>query len=82
MQNVTPDVRRAINKWIIQAALGVVGYGAIIFLAAGTLRWVWGWALFIVLTAMIAAHPLLLIPINPELLAGRPDVPVMTPRIP
>ncbi len=71
MPTMTPEVRKAINKWISQAALGVIGYGAIIFLAAGTLRWVWGWALFIILTAMIAAHPLLLIPINPELLAER-----------
>jgi protein-S-isoprenylcysteine O-methyltransferase Ste14 len=71
MPTMTPEVRKAINKWIIQAALGVIGYGAVIFLAAGTLRWVWGWALLIVLTATMAAHPLLLIPINPELLAER-----------
>ncbi len=66
-----PETRKAINKWIFQAALGVIGYGAIIFLAAGTLRWLWGWALLIVLTAVMAAHPILLIPINPELLAER-----------
>jgi protein-S-isoprenylcysteine O-methyltransferase Ste14 len=71
MRNLESAVRQAINKWIFQAALGVVGYGAIIFLAMGTLRWVWGWALLIILTAMMAAHPLLLIPINPELLAER-----------
>ncbi len=71
MPTMTPEVRRAINKWVFQAALGVIGYGAIIFLAAGSLRWVWGWALIIVVTAMMAAHPLLLIPINPELLAER-----------
>jgi protein-S-isoprenylcysteine O-methyltransferase Ste14 len=69
--SMTPEVRRAINKWIFQAALGVIGYGAIIFLAAGSLRWVWGWALVVVLTAVMAAHPILLIPINPELLAER-----------
>ena len=39
--------------------------------SAWTLNWLWGWTLLIILTAMIAAHPLLLIPINPELLAER-----------
>ncbi len=58
-------------KWVVQAAIGVVGYGALIFAAAGSVRWVWGWMLLIVITAMMAAHPLLLIPINPELLAER-----------
>lgn len=66
-----PEVQRDINKWITQAALGVIGYGAVIFLAAGSLRWLWGWALLIVMTGFMAAHPLLLIPINPELLAER-----------
>jgi len=68
---MAPDVRSAIHKWMIQAALGAVAYGAIIFLSAGSLRWVWGWALLLILVAMLAAHPLLLIPINPELLAER-----------
>ncbi|MCB9423242.1 MAG: isoprenylcysteine carboxylmethyltransferase family protein [Ardenticatenaceae bacterium] len=68
---MTSEIRRAINKWVFQAALGVIGYGTIIFLAAGTTRWVWGWMLLIVVTAVMAAHPLLLIPINPELLAER-----------
>lgn len=68
---MTPEVRRAIAKWIVQAMLGLVGYGLILFLAAGRLDWIWGWVQLIILTAFMAAHPILLIPINPELLAER-----------
>jgi protein-S-isoprenylcysteine O-methyltransferase Ste14 len=70
-QKITPQVRREITKWIVQAALGLVGYGLILFLAAGTVDWIWGWAQLTILAAFLAAHPLLLIPINPELLAER-----------
>jgi protein-S-isoprenylcysteine O-methyltransferase Ste14 len=68
---VSPETRRAIIKWIVQAVLGLIGYGFILFLSAGRLDWVWGWALLIVVAAFLAAHPLILIPINPELLAER-----------
>jgi protein-S-isoprenylcysteine O-methyltransferase Ste14 len=70
-QKITPQVRREINKWIVQAAFGWVAYGLILFLAAGRVDWIWGWAQLVVLAAFLAAHPLLLIPINPELLAER-----------
>jgi protein-S-isoprenylcysteine O-methyltransferase Ste14 len=70
-QKMTPQVRREITKWIVQAALGLVGYGLILFLAAGRVDWIWGWVQLIILAAFMAAHPLLLIPINPELLAER-----------
>ena len=70
-QKITPQVRREITKWIVQAALGLVGYGLILFFAAGTVDWIWGWVQLAVLAAFLAAHPLLLIPINPALLAER-----------
>ena len=68
---MTPQVWQGVIKWIVQAAVGVVGYAAIIFLSAGTLRWFWGWAFVIVLALSLIAHPLILLPINPELLAER-----------
>lgn len=71
MSRITPQVRREIIKWIVQAALGWVAYGLILFLAAGRVDWIWGWVQLIVLAAFMAGHPLLLIPINPELLAER-----------
>lgn len=68
---ITPEVRRAIIKWNVRAILGIPVYGLILFLPAGRLNWVWGWVLLGVLTAVMAAHPLLLVPLNPELLAER-----------
>jgi protein-S-isoprenylcysteine O-methyltransferase Ste14 len=68
---LAPETRRAIIHWVVQAALGIVGYAAMLFLAAGTLAWRWGWVLIVVLAAFMAAHPVILIPINPELLAER-----------
>jgi hypothetical protein len=65
------ETRRSIIKWIIQAILGWIGYVGTIILASGRLEWIWGWALLIVVGAFLAAHPLILIPINPELLAER-----------
>lgn len=65
------EVRRKIVKWIIQASVGAVGYGAVIFLSAGTLKWLWGWILLGELVVLLAAHPLILIPKDPDLLAER-----------
>ena len=70
-REITPEMRRAIVKWCVQAALGLVGYGLILFLAAGTLDWLWGWVLLAILASFMAAHPLILVPINPELLVER-----------
>jgi protein-S-isoprenylcysteine O-methyltransferase Ste14 len=66
-----PEDRRAIVKWIVQAVFGLAGYAMIISLTAGALDWVWGWVLVAVLGAVLATHPLLLIPINPDLLVER-----------
>jgi protein-S-isoprenylcysteine O-methyltransferase Ste14 len=68
---VSPQTRREIVKWVVQVVLGLAGYGLILFLSAGRVDWIWGWALWIVVAAFLAAHPLILIPINPELLAER-----------
>lgn len=70
-RDTSPKVRREIVKWNLQAGLGLIGYGLLLFLSAGRLDWFWGWAQFLILAGFLAAHPLLLIPINPELLAER-----------
>ena len=70
-QEITVEARRGIIRWIVQAILGLVAYGLVLFLAAGRIDWLWGWAQLVVLAAFLAAHPLLLLPINPELLAER-----------
>jgi protein-S-isoprenylcysteine O-methyltransferase Ste14 len=70
-KEITPEMRRAITKWILQSAAGVVAYGVLLFLAAGCLAWVWGWVLLALLAAFLIAHPLILVPINPDLLVER-----------
>jgi len=70
-RTMTPEVRRRIVSWIVQTALGFVGYGAILFLSAGRLGWLWGWVFLGLLAAVLISHVLILVPINPELLAER-----------
>lgn len=77
---ISPEVRSEILKWIIQSAFGLVGYGLILFLCAGSLSWLWGWVLLGVLAAFLAAHPLILIPIDPALLAER-EMGLRDPRV-
>ena len=70
-KEISAEDRQTILKWCIQSAGGLVGYAAIIFLAAGRLDWLWGWV-FIGLTAIfLASHVVLLVPINPDLLVER-----------
>ena len=68
-----PETRRKIMLWCVQSALGLVGYGVIIFLAAGSIGWVWGWALLAVSAAALVGHVVVLVPINPDLLAERQE---------
>ncbi len=68
---LNPETRRLIQMWIVQSALGMIVIGLLLFLGAGRADWVWGWLQVAVLAGFLAAHPLLLIPINPELLAER-----------
>lgn len=70
-RDMTPEVRQKVTQWIVQSAFGLIGFGLLLFLSAGRPDWLWGWALVVVLAAFLAAHPLILIPINPELLAER-----------
>ncbi len=65
------ETRRAIRCWIAQATLGWLAYAVILFTAAGRVDWVWGWVFVGILAALLAAHPLILIPIDPDLLAER-----------
>jgi len=70
-QEITPEAKQAIIKWCLQSLLGMFGYALIIFLSAGTINWVWGWVLIGVLAAFLLAHPLILVPLNPDLLVER-----------
>ncbi|HVP89632.1 MAG TPA: isoprenylcysteine carboxylmethyltransferase family protein [Terriglobales bacterium] len=68
---MTREEHRAVARWIVKAAVGVVGYAAVLFLAAGRLDWLWGWVFIAAVALVIAAHPILLIPLDPGLLAER-----------
>jgi protein-S-isoprenylcysteine O-methyltransferase Ste14 len=68
---ITPEIRNKILQWIRSAALGMLGYGALLRLTAGAWNWLWGWVFLILLTCAMAAHVVILVPINPGLLADR-----------
>jgi protein-S-isoprenylcysteine O-methyltransferase Ste14 len=68
---ITPQMRREINRWIVQAAFGMIGYGLVLFFVAGRVNWLWGWLMLIIVVIFMAAHPLILVPINPALLVER-----------
>ena len=68
---MTPEIRRQVLAWIRGAFLGMIFYAAVILLAAVRWDWLWGWVYIGLLAAALAAHPLVLIPINPALLADR-----------
>jgi len=63
--------KKLIRSWIYQSALFLIVYPLIFFIAAGDWKWGWGWVFYFILTVFLTAHPLLLIPINPQLLAER-----------
>jgi protein-S-isoprenylcysteine O-methyltransferase Ste14 len=65
------ETTRGVIRWLIRETMGVVIAGAILFIAAGRLDWVMGWALVGLYAVWVAANALLLIPTNPELLVER-----------
>lgn len=65
------ETRRAIRRWIAQAILGWLFYAAILIAAGGQVDWAWGWVFLGILAVFLAAHPLILVPIDPDLLAER-----------
>jgi protein-S-isoprenylcysteine O-methyltransferase Ste14 len=65
------QVRKWIVEWTVQALIGVIFYGVILFVSAGRLNWGWGWVYMAVLLALVTAPPILLAPTHPALLAER-----------
>jgi protein-S-isoprenylcysteine O-methyltransferase Ste14 len=51
----TPASRRTIHVWVARSTIGVIVYGAVLFLSAGSITWIWGWLLLAILaTSMFA----------------------------
>jgi protein-S-isoprenylcysteine O-methyltransferase Ste14 len=68
---MSPRVKRGVTRWFVRETMGVVMLAAMLFLAAGTLSWIAGWAMVIVTAGWVAATAIVVMPRYPELLAER-----------
>jgi protein-S-isoprenylcysteine O-methyltransferase Ste14 len=68
---VRPEVKRGVVLWIVKAVGGLIFFGALLFLAAGRLDWVWAWVFLGLFVTASVVNVVLLIPTSPELLAER-----------
>jgi protein-S-isoprenylcysteine O-methyltransferase Ste14 len=69
--NTKNETARGVRSWVRREIMGVVMVAVILFLSAGRLDWVMGWAMVGIYALWVGANALLLIPRNPELLAER-----------
>ena len=68
---MSPQVKRGVTRWVIRETMGVVMLALLLFLAAGTVDWIAGWAMVIIMAGWVTATALVVIPRCPELLAER-----------
>src|SRR5512137_1932555 len=68
---MSPQARRGVRRWAVRETMGIVMLAAMLFLAAGTVNWIAGWAMVIVMAGWVAATAIVVIPRYPELLAER-----------
>jgi protein-S-isoprenylcysteine O-methyltransferase Ste14 len=68
---MSPQVKRGATRWIVRESMGVVMLAVMLFLAAGTLNWIAGWVMVIVMAGWVTATAIVVIPRYPELLAER-----------
>lgn len=66
-----PETTRTIVRFLVREAMGLLMLAAILFLSAGRLDWVWGWALVGITFLWASATALIGILRNPGLLAER-----------
>ena len=65
------NARSGARRWLLREILGCVIVAAMLFISAGRVDWVMGWALVLLYAVWVAANALLLMPRTPELLAER-----------
>jgi protein-S-isoprenylcysteine O-methyltransferase Ste14 len=70
-QEMTPEVKRGVVRWLRREVIGVLFVAATLFIPAGRWNWVWGWALVGIYAIWVSANALILIPRSPDLLAER-----------
>ena len=68
---MSPQVKRGVIRWAVRETMGVVMLALLLFLAAGTVDWIAGWAMVIVMAGWVIATAIVVIPRCPELLAER-----------
>lgn len=68
---MSPQVKRGVMRWAVRETMGIVMLAVMLFLAAGTLNWIAGWATVIVTAGWVIATAIVVIPRRPELLAER-----------
>jgi protein-S-isoprenylcysteine O-methyltransferase Ste14 len=70
-QPMSPEVRRGVIAWFAKAVIGMPVIAVILFGAAGTVHWAWGWVFWVLGVLAVFAHGLSLARLNPALLAAR-----------
>jgi len=65
------DTTRGVMGWLVGEIVGVLFVGVTLLWPAGSLTWVWGWALVGVYAAWVAINAIVLIPRDPDLLIER-----------
>ena len=68
---MSPQVKRGVTRWAIRETMGIVMLAVMLFLAAGTVDWIAGWAMVIIMAGWVIATAVVVIPRDPELLAER-----------
>ncbi len=68
---MSPKDKRGVTRWIVRETMGIVMLALLLFLAAGTLSWIAGWAMVIVMAGWVIATAFVVMPRYPELLAER-----------
>jgi protein-S-isoprenylcysteine O-methyltransferase Ste14 len=73
VENNSPETEtnRQVARWLVRESMGVVMMAIILFVSAGHLNWMMGWAMVAITALWIAATAIVVIPRNPELLAER-----------
>jgi protein-S-isoprenylcysteine O-methyltransferase Ste14 len=70
---ITPEIRQKITKRVRQVVVTTVIQGLFLFLAAGTVRWAWGWVYVGVYLLGILINAVLLLRANPGVIAERAE---------
>ncbi len=70
-QGMSPQVKQGVTRWFVRETMGLVMLAVMLFVAAGALSWIAGWAMVIIMTGWVIATAAVVIPRYPELLAER-----------